>query len=155
MTVDEYLHDRKRLFSVMDKGFKLEIHREGVSEQSINRRIESRATPTRKPQEEEPPQQPQSSEAIAGVMNLPGVRKIMSGLNGSQRRVYELLIKNDGQWFKKSSLPLLLGYTSEDSMRKSVNFPEMADRGLIEQRRTKTGTEYRTNIRHQIGGGVN
>jgi DNA excision repair protein ERCC-3 len=152
MTVDEYLHDRKRLFSVMDKGFKLEIHREGVSEQSINRRIESRATPTRKPQEEEPPQQPQSSEAIAGVMNLPGVRKIMSGLNGSQRRVYELLIKNDGQWFKKSSLPLLLGYTSEDSMRKSVNFPEIADRGLIEQRRTKAGTEYRTNIRNTVGG---
>lgn len=156
MTVDEYLHDRKRLFSVMDKGFKLEIHREGVSEESINKRIESpmpyhrRTTKTNGA--EETSQQPIMEGSIAGIMNLPGVKKIMAGLNGSQKRVYELLIKNDGQWFKKSSLPLLLGYTSENSMMASVNFPEMYQRGLIEQRRTKEGTEYRANIRSRVGG---
>lgn len=35
MTVEEYLHDRKRLFSVMDKGFKVEIHKEGVSDKAM------------------------------------------------------------------------------------------------------------------------
>jgi len=158
MTVDEYLHDRKRLFSVMDKGFKLEIHREGVSEESINKRIDSptpyprRTTKTNKA--DEMPQQPMEEGTIAGVMNLPGVRKIMASLNGSQKRVYELLIRNDGQWFKKSSLPLLLGYTSENSLRVSVNFPEMVQRELIEQRRTKEGSEYRTNIRSRASGGI-
>ena len=159
MTVDEYLHDRKRLFSVMDKGFKLEIHREGVSEQSINKRLEERSSPRRRngPLKEVDngtitPTIQQTPEAIAGVMNLPGVKKIMSGLKKSQSRVYELLIKNDGSWFKKSSLPLLLGYTSEHSMEVSVNFPEMVSRGLIEQRKQPDGIEYRTNIRSRVGG---
>jgi DNA excision repair protein ERCC-3 len=157
MTVDEYLHDRKRLFSIMDKGFKLEIHREGVSEESINKRLEapqmSRPRRASQVREEQPPA-PQTPEAINGVLSLPGVKKIMAGLTGPQKRVYELLIRNDGQWFKKSSLPLLLGYVSENSLRVTVNFPEMVQRGLIEQRRTKEGTEYRTNIRSRASGGV-
>ena len=35
MTLEEYLRDRKRLFSIMDKGFKIVLHREGVSEKII------------------------------------------------------------------------------------------------------------------------
>ena len=33
----EYIHDHKRLFSLYDKGFKLEIHREGVDEKIIQK----------------------------------------------------------------------------------------------------------------------
>lgn len=35
MTLEEYARDRKRLFSIMDKGFKVEIHREGISERTM------------------------------------------------------------------------------------------------------------------------
>jgi len=157
MTLDEYQHDRKRLFSIMDKGFKVEIRREGVSEQAMSQKMGTAPPAPRKRASSKQPAQesspaPLSEGTITGVMALPGVVKIMAGLKSSQKRVYELLLQNDGQWFKKSSLPLLLGYTSENSMKVSVNFPEMARRGLIEQRQTKEGMEYRTNIRSRVGG---
>lgn len=52
-TESEYLHDHKRLFSLYDKGFKLEIHREGVSEKVIQKSFEKNTNPkpTIKPKE--------------------------------------------------------------------------------------------------------
>jgi len=35
MTMEEYIQNRKRIFSVMDKGFKIQVHREGVSDKVI------------------------------------------------------------------------------------------------------------------------
>ena len=152
MTLDEYMHDRKRLFSIMDKGFKLEIHREGVSQESISKRIEGPAEPRRRRKTDtETPAKITDSSTIHGVLGLPGVQRIMGTLTGSQKRVYELLIKNDGQWFKKSSLPLLLGYVSEESMAASVKFAELTRRNLIEKRKGDSGTEYRTNITSKAG----
>jgi DNA excision repair protein ERCC-3 len=159
MTLDEYLHDRKRLFSVMDKGFKLEIHREGVSEQTLTKRIEAPTPANRHPLRREPapteptlasPTPPPDAGAIAGLFNLPGVRKIMAALPKSQARLYELLLKNDGQWFKKTSLPLLLGYSSQHSMEVHVDFPGLVRRGLIEQARTGGEVVYRTNLRAKM-----
>lgn len=36
-TASEYIHDHKRLFSLYDKGFKIEIHREGISDKVIQK----------------------------------------------------------------------------------------------------------------------
>ncbi|MDE1868255.1 MAG: DEAD/DEAH box helicase family protein, partial [Thaumarchaeota archaeon] len=35
MTIEQYQHDHKRLFGIMDKGFKIVLHREGISEKVI------------------------------------------------------------------------------------------------------------------------
>jgi hypothetical protein len=153
MTLDEYMHDRKRLFSIMDKGFKLEIHREGVSEETISRRVEGPAKlrPRRASKLIKQRVEPEAS-SINGVLALPGVQRIIRTLGKSEARLYELLIRNDSQWFKRGALPLLLGYASDDSMRHSVNFAGMLERRLIEQRRGDEGVEYRTNLMSQSGG---
>ena len=150
MTLDEYMHDRKRLFSIMDKGFKLDIHREGVSEESISRRIEGQAEP--RPRRARKQLQSPEVSAINGVLALPGVQRIIRTLGKSEARLYELLIRNDGQWFKRGALPLLLGYTGDDSMRHSVDFSNLLERRLIEQRKKDEGVEYRTNLTSRTGG---
>ena len=162
MTLDEYLHDRKRLFSVMDKGFKVEIHREGISEETITKRLTSAAPLPRlrkqlpstlqkeeslEPAATAPPPAPSS---IAGILELPGVKRMMSQLSGPQRRLYQLLLQNDGTWFKKSKLPLVLGYTSDHSMDVTVNFGQLVKRGLIERNRVDGETAFRTNVSARV-----
>ncbi len=152
MTLEEYLHDRKRLFSVMDKGFKIEIHREGVSEETITRKLTAHPVTSPRPSKsksvpERPgPATPITESSITGIMELPGVRKVLNALTGSQRRLYQLLIQNDGTWFKKSKLPLVLGYTSEHSMEVAVNIGSLVKRGLIERSRVDSEVAYRTNV---------
>ena len=156
MTLEEYIHDRKRLFSVMDRGFKLVIHREGVSEETISKRLQSPVKPqVRKPKNEAREAEsvlPVPDEgAIAGIMSLPGIQRTMATLTRPQQRLYELLLKNDGQYFKRSNLPLVLGYTSINSMRVTVNPSELVQKGLIETTRIEGETCYRTNIRARLG----
>jgi len=79
-------------------------------------------------------------------MDLPGVKKILSALTGSQRRLYQLLLQNDGTWFKKDKLPLVLGYTSEHSMEVAVNIGQLVKRGLIERTRLDGEVAFRTNV---------
>ena len=153
MTLDEYLHDRKRLFSVMDKGFKIEIHREGVSERIVERRLSETLRPRRyKTQKRvaEVPSTPVLPGAVADILQLPGVQRIMQTLTKSQQRLWQFLLQNDGSWFKRSKLPLLLGYTSVDSMRVSINFPRLTSRGYIEQKKIDGELAYRTNMRAKV-----
>ena len=152
MTLDEYLHDRKRLFSVMDKGFKVEIHREGVSEETITQKLTLH--PLAHSRSAKPESAPDkvgldahtSESTITAIMDLPGVKKILSALTGSQRRLYQLLLQNDGTWFKKDKLPLVLGYTSEHSMEVAVNIGQLVKRGLIERTRLDGEVAFRTNV---------
>jgi len=157
MTLEEYIHDRKRLFSVMDKGFKVEIHREGVSERAVEQRLtETWQRPRRRPPAAkmvvgEPPAIQAPAGPISGILELPGVKRIMSRLSKAEQRFYSMLLQNDGSWFKREQLPLLLGYTSDDSMRGSINFPKLVSAGYIEQSRVEGGLAYRTNVRARVG----
>lgn len=59
MTVEEYMRDKKRLFSILDRGFKIVLHREGVDEKTIRKMTErtyerTRAIKTTSPRETEP-----------------------------------------------------------------------------------------------------
>lgn len=155
MTLDEYLHDRKRLFSVMDKGFKVEIHREGISERAVEKRLTETWRPRRvaRPRKEEPaaPAQPVPQGPVADVLNLPGVQRIMQTLSKSEQRFWKLLLQNDGSWFRRDKLPLLLGYTSEDSMGHLIRFGKLVERGYIEQSKIDRKFAYRTNMRAKVG----
>jgi hypothetical protein len=74
----------------------------------------------------------------------------MGGLTGPQRRLYQLLLQNDGTWFKKSKLPLVLGYASEHSMDVTVNMGQLVRKGLIERSRLDGETGYRTNVSSRV-----
>jgi len=154
MTLEEYLHDRKRLFSIMDKGFKVEIHREGVSEETISKRLVQPSYPVQKinaPKPDREPSQPGSAPSnIAGVLELPGVKRILAQLGKGQQRFYSLLLQNDGQYFRISQMPLLLGYTSVVSFRVSVNPYELVQKGYIEQKKVDGELSYRTNLRSKM-----
>jgi len=150
MTLEEYLHDRKRLFSVMDKGFKVEIHREGISEEQISKRIESQPAfkARREPVKKDTPlQEPATpSGPITGLFELPGVKRVLSTLSKPQERMYRLLLQNDGVWFKTSKLVLLLGYSSSDSFSASLFPSQLVKRNLVESQRMDGENAYRTTI---------
>lgn len=155
MTLDEYLHDRKRLFSVMDKGFKVEIHREGVSERVVEKRLTEAWKPQkikgfRKREPPSPRPQPGIQGPVADVLNLPGVQRMAQRLTKPEQRFWQFLLQNDGTWFKRSKLALLLGYTSADSMRHSIDFPALGSKGYIEESRIEGELAYRTNMRVKV-----
>lgn len=45
---------------------------------------------------------------------------------------------------------MLLGYTSEDSMRHSIGFERLVDRGYIEQSKIEGKLAYRANMRARV-----
>jgi len=152
MTIEEYLHDRKRLFSVMDKGFKIEIHREGVTERTIERRLtESYIGPRRIRKIEETKeslaQAPAPTGPVADILRLPGVQKIMGLLSKSEQKFWQLLLQNDGEWFRRDKLPLLLGYAGDGGLRHAIDFNRMEEKGLIEITKIEGKLAYRTNMR--------
>jgi len=155
MTLEEYLHDRKRLFSVMDKGFKVEIHREGVSEEAISKRVEQSMPSLPRRRTAEPKEQvnaptPMATGPVAGLLEMPGVKRIMAQLSRGQQKLYSLLLQNDGSFFRISQLPLLLGYTSTHSFLVSVKPQELVKKNYVEQKKVDGETSYRTNLRSKV-----
>ena len=155
MTLEEYLHDRKRLFSIMDKGFKIVLHREGVSEKTIE--AYHHETPpfkrfVRVSKNEEKPVQTQQSVTGQSMTytSLPGVQKIMALMNKKEKQFYTLLLDHDGEWFSRQRLPLLLGFSSDDGLAHSIDFVKLVDRGWIESKREGRGSSYRTNMKGKM-----
>ena len=158
MTLEEYLRDRKRLFSIMDKGFKIELHREGVSEKVIEEHSHDVHAPIRPRVSNSVKEQktdiapPVMSGQSATYTNLPGVQRIMVLMNKKEQQLFTLLLDHDGEWFSRQRLPLLLGYASIDTMRHSIDFVKMVDRGWIEEQRQGKGSSYRTNMKGKMSG---
>jgi len=155
MTLDEYVHDRKRLFSIMDKGFKVVIHREGVSERTIERRAErpyASREPRRSAEREEGPriEQPvQITTASSGLLSAPGIQRFLKTLNRGQAKFLEFLVKNDGRFFDDQTLALNLGYSSPHSFRVAVN-PQRLVGNWVKVRKEGRKTIYGT----ELGGKV-
>lgn len=161
MTLDEYLRDRKRLFSIMDKGFKIVLHREGVSEKVIEQREQkgpqllarqSQSKTSVSSENTAPTMQPMMAGQSQTFINLPGVQRILNLMNNKEKQLFTLLLDHDGNWFSREKLPLLLGYASNDTMRHSIDFRRMVERGWIESQRNGQKTSYRTNMQGKMGG---
>lgn len=164
MTLEEYLHDRKRLFSIMDKGFKIVLHREGVSEKVIQdhshddyrplpRPRNSRSASTTEPTATIPVSLPTSSGQSGTYTNLPGVQRMMALMTKKEKELFILLLDHDGEWFKREKLALLLGYANVGSMvTSSINLARMVNRNFIEQQRDDGSLSYRTNMKGKMGG---
>lgn len=161
MTLEEYLHDRKRLFSIMDKGFKIVLHREGVSEKVIEDHSRDyrplprshNSKPTSITEETRTTSSlPVQSGQSATYLSLPGVQKILALMNKKEKQFYTLLLDHDGEWFSRQRLPLLLGFSSDDGLAHSIDFVKLVDRGWIESKREGRGSSYRTNMKGKLGG---
>jgi DNA excision repair protein ERCC-3 len=158
MTLEEYLRDRKRLFAIMDKGFKIVLHREGVSEKVIEQHEQNGYVPqkpraTKKTENfQETVSAPIMSGQSATFTSLPGVQRILNLMNTKEKQLFTLLLDHDGSWFSREKLPLLLGYASDDTMRHSIDFTKMVERGWIETQRQGRASSYRTNMRGKMGG---
>ena len=74
----------------------------------------------------------------------------MQKLGKGQQRLWQFLLQNDGQYFRKDKLVLLLGYSSVHSMEVTINFPELVGKDLVEQSRIEGQTVYRTTMRAKI-----
>jgi hypothetical protein len=159
MTLDEYLRDRKRLFAIMDKGFKIVLHREGVSEKVIAQHEQSGYVPLSRPRKRKAtnnvdspqPLMPLMAGQSATFLSLKGVQRIRNLMSKKEEQLFILLLDHDGEWFSGDKLPFLLGYASKHSMQVSLNFKKMVSRGWIEQSRQGRSLSYRTNMRGKMG----
>jgi DNA excision repair protein ERCC-3 len=166
MTLEEYLRDRKRLFAIMDKGFKIVLHREGVSEKVIEQHEQNNYVPRSKPKSAFDQKllktidtsqketlnmlSPMPSGQSSTYTSLPGVQRIIATMSNKEKQLYTMLLDHDGEWFSRDKLPFLLGYASKDSMRVSLDLPRMVDKGWIESKREGSGLSYRTNMRGKM-----
>ena len=157
MTAQEYQTDRKRLFSIMDKGFKLVLHKDDVSDKVIEKIERSPKEPRpyipREPKEPREPQGEDTSEidAIYQKVGLPRAPKFRIKMSKGQRKIFDFLIQNDGQFYSKERLALLLEYSSPESLYVVANFPKMVSNGWIKQKKdndkvTVYGTEMRAKV---------
>jgi DNA excision repair protein ERCC-3 len=159
MTLEEYLRDRKRLFAIMDKGFKIVLHKEGVSEKVIQQHEQNGYVPLPKPRtskktlngtQETSPSIPIMSGQSATFLNLPGVQRILNLMSKKEEQLFTMLLDHDGEWFSGDKLPFLLGYASKHSMQVNLSFKKMVDRGWIEQERIGKSLSYRTNMKGKM-----
>ena len=160
MTLEEWVRDKKRFYSVMDRGFKIDIHKEGIVEREIQAaqaaprlRVRSPAVPKAAAGSEPAPAPvtPPATGELAGIMEMPGVKSRIERMTKPQRTLFEFLLKNDGTFIRKDKLQFVLNYSSMHSMEVNVEFPLMVKAGWIEQQRVGGMLAYRTNIRAKIG----
>ncbi len=111
MTVNEYAKDHKRLFSVMDKGFKIVLHREGISEKVIE---QAKQTPReRKPKMIKAfPKEQYQMTAAHPILSLPGIKKKTDLLNKTEKRIVELLYNREKEDFTKEGIAILMGLSA-------------------------------------------
>lgn len=136
---EQYTLYHKRLFGVMDRGFKIIIHREGVADHVVSHSIGQvlqdhgvkvsepklrlkRVTPDRKfthsSQKETKSQTIELDESKYPLLKFEGFKKIMKSITKAQRNLLLFLIDptNQNQWFTLKTLALSLGYSNEQSL---------------------------------------
>lgn len=132
MTGQEYETDHKRLFSIMDKGFKIVLHRQGMEDKTIaaSHRMDKRQSrPESRPRasrvatsRSEPAPKVSLSQEQYPLLKYPGIRKIIEGLNGGARKVILFLIdpQNQNQSFTRQQMALSLGYSNDKSLKSAL-----------------------------------
>jgi hypothetical protein len=133
MTADEYARDHKRLFSIMDRGFKIVLHREGMEDKAFGgqddreygkprqrREAVRRPAPVRAGNNTPPPAE--LDEAKYPLLKYAGIKKIFIGLSKPERKIMLFLIDpaNQNQAFNRRKLMLALGYTGDRRFRISI-----------------------------------
>jgi DNA excision repair protein ERCC-3 len=119
MTGQEYETDHKRLFSIMDKGFKIVLHRQGMEDKTIasthkmDRKTEPRRSQPR-PVRTSPPKversiQPNEFELSHPMLSLPGVQKKLSTCSKAERLIIRVLYERADKAMTKEDIWNLVG----------------------------------------------
>ena len=134
---EEYTQYHKRLFGVMDRGFKIIIHRDGISDKIINT---ARPEFSPKPRARTPSQKPAGLHSVQKqkpqvelddpFLRLPGVQKLLEKCNTSELRTIQILYREKDKAFTSTAIGMLLGITSP---RGSINFSKILKMGLIKK----------------------
>lgn len=138
MTGQEYQTDHKRLFGLMDKGFKIVLHRDGEKEKSFDgmpRNVvpqktipqEKRIVQTSKPQES----QEVKFETQHAILKLPGVLKLAAKLKPVELKAVDAFYRMDNQPFSSLRIARLLGYTNVKNSH--ISFGKLTDLGFIKK----------------------
>ena len=151
----QWHHDKKRFFSILEKGFKVELHMEGISEKVIER--ETQQPTARRQRPRVTPEKKESSEAIQPqapltpsnpLLSSKGVQNALSLMKGMERSVFEFLIANDTSWITDEKLAFHLGLTGGvRSLQANVRFGWMQGKGWIERQKIEGKMASRTKFR--------
>jgi len=154
MTIQEYQSDHKRLFGIMDKGFKIILHREGVEDKEIGQ-IQIGQTKERKTRQhrikqfsvKDKPRVELSDEQYP-LLKYAGIKKIVESLSRGQRKVMLFLIdpQNQNQSFTLQQIALSLGYSNPLSLTVHPVIPPMVKKGYL----TKDGNKYKQNFSSMV-----
>lgn len=133
---EEYTAYHKRLFGVMDRGFKIIIHREGISDKLINT-VRSEISP--RPRARTPSQKPLGLSSVQKsksqielddpFLKLPGVQKLLLKCNKSEIGTLQILYKEKDKSFTSKALGILLGVIP----RGSIDFGKLLKMGIIKK----------------------
>ncbi len=134
-TAAEYIHDHKRLFSLYDKGFKIEIHREGVDEKVIEKAMNR--SNAKKQNNNIGPRKIIPFETDHPVLSLPGIQKKLGFLNKKQQQLVTLLFTKDNKEFTQHQLAMLLGFANDNSFRVTIQLKKLKEMELIKIIHTK------------------
>lgn len=134
---EEYTLYHKRLFGVMDRGFKIILHREGVDDKTI---LASRSEVSPKPRVRIPSQKESGLDSVQKTkkqidfddpfLKLPGVQKLLTKCSKGEIGVIQILYKEKEKTFTTKALAMLLGY---GYARNMANFSKMVKMGLIKK----------------------
>lgn len=147
MTLEEYVRDKKRLFSIMEKGFKIVLHRDGMDAKTVQRmdggEPERRPPRLRKAAKSSPAEAqeflPNTPES---VKSMPGAQAILAKLNKGDGDFFKLLLSKDGEWWARKAIPLALGLANLGNIRLGA----MVSRGWVQKKMDGGEAYYRTNF---------
>ncbi|MDE1858376.1 MAG: DEAD/DEAH box helicase family protein [Thaumarchaeota archaeon] len=146
MTLEEWVHDKKRFYSIMDKGFVIKVKKEGVEEQAVRIAEAKAAAPRVRAPRRVAKEAPAPAFQVAStITSQPGVQKIMARMNKPTSAAFSFLLSKDGQWVAKSAMWRVLGYSTPAGMSK-VDFGFMEKSGWVEKKRDGGQVYIRTNV---------
>jgi DNA excision repair protein ERCC-3 len=147
MTFEEYLHDRKRLYSIMEKGFKIVLHHEGIGERTIQQAEAGETKVSRMPR---PYAQAPKGERVAApprvevppipaavTQRLPGIDRTLERLASVEKVVAQTILGNPQRTYTMKELTLATGY-SMSVMTHAAHLPKLIEMGLVK----KAGKTY-------------
>lgn len=148
MTADEYAAHHKRLFSVMDHGFKIVLHRQGMPDKTVTgfereehkpRKVRP-ATPRKaRPTavQAQPKEDANDFERQHPLLSLPGIQKKLATLTRAERLSVRVLYERPGQDMTKEDVWNMVGIGRPKDF---ANFDKLVQLGLI----VKNGRKYRS-----------
>ena len=129
MTVQEYQKDRKRLFGIMAKGFKIVLHREGISDkvihQATNGDAKVRAAPTVNSKDLE------DLASVHPLLALAGVQKSIARLPLLERKFLKVIYSDISRKWSKRVICAKAGFAGD--INKLGGFKKLKNLTLIKE----------------------